>query len=219
MISGFFSPNEEEGIEIKQFYQLLWRPTVAMHDSWWSKLGLQMWKKSAGQNIVLSQRIEQLVVQRLGIIDKPLSSAFTLDEQFLLKSKSRLPAILSVLGLYCLNCPDYLSLKEHRLALESVLSEEQVQQAWALWPQRPTSKFKELVDDIKSEYLLEQAQKISIALLDEELKESSLWRCIAVTLPVVEVEMEPDDFKAQVTLLKETDLNLTRWLTRLERML
>ncbi len=219
MISGFFAENEGEGIEIRQFYQLLWRPTITMHDSWWTKLELQMWKKNAGQSTVLSQRIEQLVVERLGIVEKELPIAFTPDEQFLLNKRERLPALLTVLGLYCLNCPDYLSLKDYRLQLELLLTEEQIQQAWALWPQRPTSKMKELVDAIKPDYLVEQAQKLAVTLLEFELSESSLWQSIAVTLPAVDVEMEPDDFKSQVTLLRENETKLARWLTRLERML
>ena len=219
MISGFFSPNEEEGVEIRQFYQLLWRPTATMHESWWSKLGLQMWKKHAGQNTVLSQRIEALVVLRLGIVTRDLPVAFTPDEQFLLNRRERLPALLAVLGLYCLNCPDYLSIKEYRIQLETLLTEEQVQQAWAMWPQRPTSKMTELVDDIKPEQVLEQAQKLAVLLLEKELSDSSLWQSIALTLPAVEVEHEPEEFQQQVSLLQQNPLNLARWLTRLERML
>ena len=219
MISGFFSPNEEEGAEIRQFYQLLWRPTITMHESWWTKLGLKMWKKHAGQNTVLSQRIEALVVQRLGIVTRDLPVAFTPDEQFLLNRRERLPALLSVLGVYCLNCPDYLSIKEYRVQLETLLTDEQIQQAWAMWPQRPTSNMKELVDSIKPELVLEQAQKLAVLLLEKELSESCLWRSIALTLPAVEMEQEPEIFKQQVTLLQQDHLNLARWLTRLERML
>lgn len=218
MISGFFSPNEE-GTEIRQFYQLLWRPTVTMHESWWAKLELQMWKKYAGQNTILSQRIEKLVVERLGIVNRDLPVVFTPDEQFLLNRRERLPAILSVLGMYCLNCPDYLSLKDFRIQLETLLTEEQIQQAWALWPQRPTSKMKDLVDDIKPEQLLDQAQKLAVVLLEKELSESSLWQSIAVTLPAVALDNEPEDVKKQAILLQQSDLNLARWLTRLERML
>ena len=202
MISGFFSPNEEDGLEIRQFYQLLWRPTVTMHESWWTKLELQMWKKLAGQNTILSQRIEQLVVERLGIVTKDLPIAFTPDEQFLLNSRERLPALLSVLGMYCLNCPDFLSIKEYRVQLEALLTEEQIQQAWALWPQRPTSKMDKFVDGIKPEMILEQAQKISVLLLEKELSDSSLWQSIAVTLPAIDVDKESDDFKKQVMLFR-----------------
>ncbi len=219
MISGFFSPNEEENAEIRQFYQLLWRPTATMHESWWSKLGLQMWKKYAGQNTVLSRRIEALVVRRLGIITRDLPAAFTPDERFLLNRRERLPSLLAVLGLYCLNCPDYLSLKDYRLQLEALLTQEQIQQAWAMWPQRPTSEMKDVVDDIKPEQVLEQAQKLAVLLLEKELSESPLWQSVALTLPAAEAEQEPQEFKRQVTLLRQEHLNLARWLTRLERML
>ncbi|MCL1076959.1 hypothetical protein D5R81_03030 [Parashewanella spongiae] len=217
MSSDFFSTESGEKSELRQYYEFVWHPAEQMHPSWWKKLGLQQWKSVFHRSPTLNERIETLIVKRMGIVDKPLPNKLSENDELLFSLKERLPSLVTILGIFCLNCPEYLSLKEYRIALADVLTDDQIQQAWALWPQRPTAEQSESLDTISADKLIINAQVIGLLLLTKEMEDDQIWRALAMTLPISvndADEVNLDKYQNSITVI-----NLKRWLLRLERLL
>ncbi|MBE8167777.1 MAG: hypothetical protein HAW66_05390 [Shewanella sp.] len=217
MSSEFFLTESGEKSELRKYYEFVWHPADQMHPTWWEKLGLKQWKSCFRTSPVLSERIETLIVKRMGIVKEPLPLTLSDNDKFLLSIKERLPSLMVILGIFCMNCPEYLSLKEYRTALADLLTEEQIQQAWALWPQRPTAEQKESLDKQSVDKLIINAQVIALLMLNKEMKDDKIWRALAMTLPISvngDDEASIAEYQSSISVL-----NLKRWLLRLERML
>ncbi|MGB0893414.1 MAG: type III secretion system domain-containing protein [Parashewanella sp.] len=221
MVSDFFSVESDGYSEIRDLYQLIWQPLLTMHPSWWQKLELDQWQDRYQQGTILGNRIEKLVVTRRGIINESLPKNITQQQKQLLNSRSRMPELTSILGIFCLNCPEYLSLKSFRKELEELISPEQIQQAWALWPQRPTKGFSHVFEGVTPELLISTSQKIAIALLssDQSLNDNVIWKAVSMTLPIDDFAQESDELKEFIEKLKQESFEIQRWLIRLERLL
>ncbi|RLV59781.1 hypothetical protein D5018_10455 [Parashewanella curva] len=219
MSEDFFSSTSDSGLALRQGFELIWRPTASMHPSWWKKLGVQAWQEKYEPDSILGHRIETMIVSRAGLIDEPMPTKLNEQDNLLIQRKDKLNELLLVFGLYSLNCQDYFSLKTYRQALETILTDDQIQQAWALWPQRPTSKLKPVINDIAEKDIVEVALQIAVIQFSKELTDSIVWRALLMTFPATETDKLPKSITAHLKALDKQSINMSRSLTRLERLL
>ncbi|WP_133407975.1 type III secretion system domain-containing protein [Parashewanella tropica] len=219
MSEDFFSSTSDTGLALRQCFELIWRPMANMHPSWWQKLGVQAWQGKYQPHSTLGHRIETMIVSRAGLIDEPMPTKLNEQDNLLIQRKDKLTELLLVLGLYSLNSPDYLSLKSYREVLQTVLAPEQIQQAWALWPQRPTSKLKPVINDIAEKDIVKTALQVAVIQFSKELTDSIVWRALLMTFPATDTEQLSKPLTAQLKALDKQSISMSRWLTRLERLL
>jgi hypothetical protein len=200
--------------------RLMWQPVASMHPSWWQKLQLAPWQARYQAGTELAVRIEALVVGRYGLASQAQAVPIELTEfdRKLLACVPKLAAIVTVLGLFYLDRPDYLSLRDYRDALSVALSAEQVQQVWNIWPQKPVfahaPAFSEtpVGADIPANAIVAVAQGCAIGLLEQVWRDYPIWRALALTLPAVGSSSAlPEPI--------ETAVDIPRWFVRLERLL
>ncbi|AQS36181.1 Type III secretion system subunit [Shewanella psychrophila] len=200
--------------EFKAFNRLVWQPVSSMHPSWWQALALKGWQDKYQANTELARRIETLVVRRYGLAERVLPTHLDVQQQAVLGMRFKIEAIVTVLGLFYLNTPEYLSLRIYRDALAYVLTSAQIQQAWAIWPQRPTREMRLQLSVIPPDKLLERAQAVGVTLIASQWQEDPLWLALALMLPSARLELS--DLQAYQPT---GEVNIPRWLSRLERLL
>lgn len=195
------------------FNRLVWQPVATMHPSWWQELHLTLWQAQYQAGTRLAQRIEAVVVSRYGLADQVLPRELNDLEANLLVCRHKLSAIVTALGLFLLNRPDYVSLREYRDALRQELSKAQIQQIWNLWPQRPQLATYDYRDEVTATELVSVAQACAITLIAQLWGNKPFWRALALTLPV------PATLPCKADSLAPMSLDIPRWLMRLERLL
>lgn len=201
-------------VELKAFNRLVYQPVSSMHSSWWKTLDLGVWQYKYQANSTLGQQIEALVVQCYGLSEQALPTQLTSQQRKMLAIRFKLEEILTVLGLFYLNVPEYLSLREYRDVLACVLTPVQIQQAWAMWPQRPARDLALQQCTISPDKLVERALGIGISLVVQQCQDDPIWLALALTLPsqrLVLTEM--------LTYQVVDEVDISRWLFRLERLL
>ncbi|MPY23976.1 type III secretion system domain-containing protein [Shewanella sp. YLB-07] len=200
--------------ELKAFNRLVWQPVSSMHPSWWQTLSLKGWQEKYQANTELARRIETLVVRRYGLADRVLPTHLDVQQQAVLGMRFKIEAIVTVLGLFYLNAPEYLSLRIYRDVLAYVLTPAQIQQAWTIWPQRPTREMRLQSSAISPDKLLERAQAVGVTLIAKQWQEDPLWLALALMLPSARVEL------SDLQVYQPTgEVDIPRWLSRLERLL
>ena len=195
------------------FNRLVWQPVATMHPSWWQELQLTLWQAQSQAGTRLAQRIEAVVVSRYGLVGQDLPQEFNELEANLLACRHKLSAIVTALGLFLLNRPDYVSLREYRDALHQELSHAQIQQIWNLWPQRPQLTTYAYRDEVTATELVGVAQTCAINLIGQLWGNKPFWRALALTLPVQAT------LPCKADSLAPISLDIPRWLMRLERLL
>ncbi|NRD74515.1 hypothetical protein HQQ94_14970 [Shewanella sp. VB17] len=201
-------------VELKAFNHLVYQPVSSMHPSWWTTLDLGIWQDKYQANTQLGIQIEALVVKRYGLSVRVLPTQLTCQQLTMLDIRFKIEAIVTVLGLFYLNVPEYLSLREYRDALACVLTPVQIQQAWAMWPQRPTLNVEQQTPILAPDKLVEQAMGVGIALVERQWKEDPLWLALALTL--TPKRLSPENILAYRVA---DEVDIPRWLLRLERLL
>ncbi|BAJ02211.1 hypothetical protein SVI_2240 [Shewanella violacea DSS12] len=199
--------------EYREFNRLIWQPVTSMHVSWWQKLDLSVWQDRYQANTELGCRIDRLVAKRYGLIDRCLPSYLTELQVGLVNMRYKLEAIIIILGLLCLNEPEYFLLKKYRDALEVKLTPIQFKQAWAIWPQRPILHSIQQ-NKLPVDCLVEQAFGLGITLIERHWQEESIWLSLALTLPSIRLTASEKE-RYQLA----GDINIPRWLFRLERLI
>ncbi|MGL4858756.1 MAG: type III secretion system domain-containing protein [Enterobacteriaceae bacterium] len=182
--------------ELKKLNQFIWQPCVSMHPLWWKHLDVEIWQDKYQPGTQLSQRIDALVGARYGLKQAAAlllltPSILSSDDKILLRVHAKLHnmvlvlVLVLVLGLFYLDCPDYLSLKLYRQALKEWLTDQQIQQAWSLWPQRPqyplqVTRTQELC---APEELYPLAIMQALSVLEQQYHDYLIWQALRLLLP------------------------------------
>lgn len=113
-------------------HTLWWQPGRVMDESWWPALALDTWQQPYAHYPSLRPAIDQVIRMRLGHHgEMPGISA---QVSPLLADAERRNALCLALGLWALQCPDYLVLKSYRQTLSTLLSPALIGQLQVLFP-------------------------------------------------------------------------------------
>jgi hypothetical protein len=111
----------------------LWhRPGAVMDDGWWQHMSMDAWRQPYSEHAMVRPSLDAVLAEQLGHQGAipPLSS----QAQILLDDARGGEAFCIALGLWALNCPDYLLLRPYRQVLCEVLGESTLAQLCTLFP-------------------------------------------------------------------------------------
>lgn len=111
---------------------LWWQPGAWMAPAWWPQLALSAWQDLYPVRPRLRPAIDRLIATRLGHHGAP--PAADALSMVLLADTPRAQQWCLALGLWALQCPDYLLLARFRQTLSPPLSPTQVTQLACLFP-------------------------------------------------------------------------------------
>lgn len=113
----------------RQLHRLWWCPGGTMAAGWWSALDLTAWRAPYARQLSLRPALDALLARKLGHDGPPPHSA--LAAQLLTGPRD---AVCVGLGLWAMQCPDYLTLRPYRAALAAELGPAPLAQLQALLP-------------------------------------------------------------------------------------
>jgi hypothetical protein len=111
---------------------LWWQPGRHMAAGWWRQLDLACWQTRYRALPALRPALDRVIAARLGHDGAPPPADPLADR--LLADPCWRDALCIGLGLWALQCPDYLWLRPFRQALAPMLSPQQLTQLLALFP-------------------------------------------------------------------------------------
>ncbi|MBJ7263173.1 MAG: hypothetical protein JHC61_05290 [Burkholderiaceae bacterium] len=121
---------------LRRLYTLWWQPGREMAAGWWTALGLPQWQQSYVNQPLLRPSLDRMIAHRLGHA-KTAPPMSTLAAA-LLADDTRCQVLCLALGLWALQCPDYLLMRRYRDALSSLLDARVMNQLQALIPVNAT---------------------------------------------------------------------------------
>lgn len=156
-----------------------------MHLAWWSRLGLEAWQPWYRQSNVLQRQIDSLICRRRHYPAAPLPALLSDEQSRLLELETRLPMLLTALGIQLLGSPDYLLMGEYRRPLAELFGWTMVDQLWALWRggRRPPN--------LSPEELPAGALRYGCAALTQQQEGSAVWQALLITQPPYDVPSNP----------------------------
>lgn len=119
---------------LRRLHTLWWQPGREMAAGWWAALGLPQWRQSYLSQPLLRPSLDRMIASRLGhgTAIPPMSALAAV----LLADDARCKVLCLALGLWGLQCPDYLLMRRYRDALSSILDARAMNQLQALIPMR-----------------------------------------------------------------------------------
>ena len=119
---------------LQSLYALWWQPCSVMHPGWWSHLNLDSWLEPYENQPALGTALNKLIGLRLGHDEHCPVPELTPTAQILLEDVNRFKMLGIALGLWALQCPEYLYLRTYRHALKDALDDAALEQLQALFP-------------------------------------------------------------------------------------
>ena len=117
----------------QQRLHALWhRPGTVMADAWWQHVSMQSWQQPYTEHAGVRPPLDALIAERLG--HRGAIPPLTPHAQALLDDGHDSEMLCIALGLWALNCPDYLLLRPYRMALVEPLGDATLAQLCALFP-------------------------------------------------------------------------------------
>lgn len=117
----------------QQRLHALWhRPGAVMADGWWQQVSMDAWQQPYAEHVGVRPSLDALIAERLG--HQGAIPPLTPQADVLLDDSQRSETLCIALGLWALNCPDYLLLRPYRRALIDALGEPTLGQLSALFP-------------------------------------------------------------------------------------
>ena len=189
--------------EVIQLNKSLRQVSSRLHSQWWTKIDLEPWQDIAKKNELISQRLDNVILSRLGYEKLWLTE----DREVVLKWLSvlhRLPLLLTAAGLIVQNCPDYIWDNHYRKVMQGIFSQSQIEQLIALWP------FTNEPPVWTPNNMLEKAEYFSASALYHSWSSHPFWPMLSLSLPVVEKPIELSELESA---------NVVSWIFRLEKFL
>ncbi|QAU24829.1 hypothetical protein EO087_13205 [Dyella sp. M7H15-1] len=117
----------------QQRLHALWhRPGAVMADGWWQHMSMDAWQQPYAEHAGVRPSLDALIAEQLG--HQGAIPPLTPQAQMLLDDEQHSETLCIALGLWALNCPDYLLLRPYRLALAEALGESTLAQLCTLFP-------------------------------------------------------------------------------------
>ncbi|MGQ5524538.1 type III secretion system domain-containing protein [Chitinimonas sp. PSY-7] len=119
---------------LQSLYALWWQPCGVMHPGWWTHLNLDSWRSPYQNQPAIGSTLNKLIGLRLGHDEHCPVPKLTSTAQVLLEDVGRFKMLGMALGLWALQCPEYLFLRTYRQALKDTLDDAAIAQLQALFP-------------------------------------------------------------------------------------
>lgn len=117
---------------LRRLYTLWCQPGREMAAGWWAALGLAKWQPSYVRQLLLRPALDRLIASRLG--HDGATPAMSPLAASLLADDVRRDSLCLALGLWALQCPDYLLFRCYREVLSPMLDVRAMSQLQALIP-------------------------------------------------------------------------------------
>ena len=189
--------------DVIQLNKSLRQVSSRLHSHWWAKLDLEPWQDIVKTNELISQRLDNVILSRLGYEELLLTE----DREVVLKWLSvlnRLPMLLTAAGLIVQNCPDYIWDNHYRKVMQSIFSQSQIDQLIALWPYTSEPPL------WTPNNMLDKAEYFSASALYHSWSLHPFWPMLSLSLPVIEKPIELSELESA---------NVVSWIFRLEKFL
>ncbi|MGL4602140.1 MAG: type III secretion system domain-containing protein [Plesiomonas sp.] len=157
-------------------YQLTWMPAKFAHPAWLKRVGVLSKHYKYGDYPVLDQAINGRLIRyrQFPNIESSINHLH-IESKYL--NKNRYNRISTALGLFALRCREYLAIRFYRNALQSILSENDIQQLIGLGcggTQPP---------QLSAEKLTLFSQSIGLSLLQAHYQSNVVWKATSIQFP------------------------------------
>ncbi|PHV11499.1 type III secretion system domain-containing protein [Chitinimonas sp. BJB300] len=119
---------------LQRLHALWWQPGTVMHKGWWAHLDLASWRTPYLNQPAIAPSLNRLIALRLGCQKHDPIPALSPTAQTLLEDTTRLDTLGMAIGLWALQCPEYLFLRTYRQPLAAALGDVALEQLQTLFP-------------------------------------------------------------------------------------
>lgn len=190
-------------LDVIQINRTLRNVSYRLHSQWKKKLELDTWKDLATQNDLVEQRMNNVILRRIGCEDAWLTEDIDVVKKWLSVIKN-LPVLLPSSGLITQNCPDYIWDSQYRKIMQQRFTQNQIDQLIALWPHCSESAM------WMPENMLKNAEYYSASALYHYWFKHPFWTLLSPSLPIMETPIKLSPVEVENTI---------GWMFRLERFL